>query len=241
MKNVHFILQGKGGIGKSVIASWLAQYYQAQNLPLACIDADPINTTLLGYKALQASHIQLMTGSQLDARRFDEMMERILSEDTHFIVDNGAASFIPLSNYLIENQAIDLIAQHHKQVVVHSIITGGQALIDTLNGFAQLVEQLPAQVVIIVWLNAFFGSIVADGKPFEQMQTYLKHRHRISGIIYVAKQSEETFGKDLACMLEKKLTFAQINAHPEFSLMAKQRLAMVKKVLFDQLHFLNLG
>lgn len=34
---VHFSLQGKGGVGKSVVASWLAQYFRSKDLFVTCI------------------------------------------------------------------------------------------------------------------------------------------------------------------------------------------------------------
>lgn len=235
MKKVHIVLQGKGGVGKSLVSSLLAQYHQEQDQPLRCIDTDPVNPTLLGYQAFDVLHIKLMDGSQLDERRFDPMMEELLNKDNHYVVDSGAASFIPITNYLIENNALGLINQSGKQVIVHSVVTGGQALLDTLNGLVQLVDQLPENTPIIVWLNEYFGKVTWKEKPFEEMKAYLKCKHRIKSIVYIARQSENTFGKDVAQMLNSKLTFAEVERHPDFSLMAKQRLVMVKRAIFNQI------
>jgi CO dehydrogenase nickel-insertion accessory protein CooC1 len=149
-KKVHITLQGKGGVGKSFAASLLVQYHQEYDPPVMSIDTDPVNATLSGYQAFATRRIELMDGSHLNERKFDEMMEAIFAEESHFVVDNGAASFIPLSNYLIENGAIDLIAGTGKQVVIHSVITGGQALLDTLGGFIQLATQMPESAQIVV-------------------------------------------------------------------------------------------
>ena len=45
MKEVHFIAQGKGGVGKSTIASFLGDYLQtkASSEKLHCFDTDPVN------------------------------------------------------------------------------------------------------------------------------------------------------------------------------------------------------
>jgi cellulose biosynthesis protein BcsQ len=235
MKKVHITLQGKGGVGKSLVASLLAQYHLEKDQSILCIDTDPINATLSGYAAFSAKYIRLMDGTRLDERQFDQMMESILENDAHHVIDNGASSFIPLSNYLIENNAIEMLQAARKQVVVHSVITGGQALLDTLNGFSQLAQQLPENVQIVVWLNEYFGQISLDSKHFEEMKAYTENKHRIHGLIRIPKQSSDTFGKDIAQMLDSKLTFADIDHHPDFGLMAKQRLSMVKKTLFDQM------
>jgi Mrp family chromosome partitioning ATPase len=36
--NVHLIRRGKGGVGKSVIASWLAEFLIKRGQPVRCID-----------------------------------------------------------------------------------------------------------------------------------------------------------------------------------------------------------
>lgn len=159
----------------------------------------------------------------------------MVEEDSHFVIDNGAASFIPLSYYIAENDAINLIAQHGKQVVIHTVITGGQAMRDTLAGFAQLVEQLPPDARIVVWLNEFFGDIEAEGKSFEEMRVYMNNRERVHGLVKIARQTGSTFGKDVQLMLDAKLTFDEVAASPNFGLMAKSRLAQVKKAIFEQL------
>jgi hypothetical protein len=235
MKKVHLTLQGKGGVGKSFAASLLVQYLQEKDQPVIAIDTDPVNATLSGYRSFSARRLELMDGSRLNERQFDEMMEWIVAEDSHFVIDNGASSFIPLSNYLIENSAIDLIAGAGKQVVIHSVVTGGQALLDTLAGFSQLARQLPENAPIVVWLNEYFGAIEANGKHFEEMKAYTMHKDRVTGIVRIARQTSDTFGKDVELMLDQKLTFADVAQRADFGLMAKQRLTMVKRALFLQL------
>jgi len=234
-KAVHFTLQGKGGVGKSLISSYIAQYLRQQGKPVVVVDTDPVNATLAGYKAFNAIHLELMKGGSLIERNFDTLIEKIIAEDTNFVIDNGAASFIPLSAYLVENDAINVIGNHGKQVVIHTVITGGQALRDTLAGFAALVENLPEQARIIVWLNEFFGDIEAEDKTFEEMRVYQNNIERVGGLVRIIQQTGSTFGKDVQLMLDKKLTFDEIAASPDFGLMAKSRLAQVKKAIFDQL------
>lgn len=236
---VHFILQGKGGVGKSLVAALLAQYFRqvltgAGLKDVQCIDTDPVNQTLVNYKALGATHIALMEGSKIDERKFDGLMERLLSEDGVFVVDNGASSFVPLSNYLIENQAIDMLREAGREVYIHCVVTGGQALLDTLHGFAQLASQAPTKN-IIVWENEYFGPIEADGKPFEQMKAFLNNQDKVRGVVKIAKRNADTFGKDIEEMASRKLTFAEVLAGSDFTIMAKQRIKTVQRDINDQL------
>jgi CO dehydrogenase nickel-insertion accessory protein CooC1 len=57
MKNtVHFILQGKGGIGKTLVSTLLANWIRTKDaLPLRCFDTDQENATFSRYKALPSS------------------------------------------------------------------------------------------------------------------------------------------------------------------------------------------
>jgi CO dehydrogenase nickel-insertion accessory protein CooC1 len=52
---VHLSLQGKGCIGRSLVASLLSQYFkQRKGITVRCIDADPVNQKLAQYKELGA-------------------------------------------------------------------------------------------------------------------------------------------------------------------------------------------
>jgi hypothetical protein len=235
MKQVHFTLQGKGGVGKSFVSALITQYLRAQGEQVTAIDTDPVNATLAGYKAFDTQRLELMEGGSLVERNFDQLIERVVEEDTNFVIDNGAASFIPLSYYIAENDAINLIGDNGKQVVIHTVITGGQAIRDTLAGFASLVEQMPGNAQIVVWLNEFFGDIEAEGKTFEEMKVYQNNKDRVKGIVRIARQTGSTFGKDIQLMLDSKLTFDEVAQSPEFGLMAKSRLSQVRKGIFEQL------
>jgi hypothetical protein len=176
-----------------------------------------------------------MQGGSLIERNFDQMMEQIVSTDSHFIVDSGAPTFLPLSNYLIENDAFRIMDEAGNKAVVHVVIAGGQALEDTLLGLARLSEQLPLETELVVWLNEYFGLISADGKGFEQMKVYEDHRHRITAIVRIAQQTSTTFGADVREMLERRLTFSEIERSEHFGLMGRQRLVSVKRAIFEQL------
>lgn len=235
MKDVHIILQGKGGVGKSLVASLIAQYLQQNRPPVVCIDTDPVNATLSGYKGFDVRRIELTDGARIDERRFDGMIETVISENVHFVIDNGAASFMPLSNYLIENDAASVIADAGKRVILHTVITGGQALLDTAGGLDKLASSVPESAGIFVWLNGYFGEVAHEGKSFEQLNVYKKHKDRIAGIIDIPRRTSETFVRDVEDMLRDKLTFDEAVNAPANGVMVKQRLKSVQKDLFTRM------
>ena len=50
MATIHFILQGKGGVGKSMIAVMLCQALRHFGKEVIAFDTDPVNATLAGFK-----------------------------------------------------------------------------------------------------------------------------------------------------------------------------------------------
>ena len=127
VKNIIAVASGKGGVGKSLVASLLCQYLIEQGREILAFDTDPLNQTLTGYKDLPVKELHLMKGDDIDRRRFDQLIEDILTAPGDVVVDNGAASFVPLSAYLKENQTIDFIEESGIRVLIHTVFTGGQA------------------------------------------------------------------------------------------------------------------
>ncbi len=235
-RKVHFILQGKGGVGKSFVAALLAQHYQANGRgAVVCVDTDPVNATFSGYEAFNTRRVELLDNGIVDSGRFDELMMAIVTEDADFIVDNGASCFIPLTKYLFESNALAVIASTGREVVFHSVLTGGYGLRDTVAGFDWLAENMPVETRIVVWLNEFFGPIEVEGKGFEDMKVYERHRARIAALLRLPKQNEQTFGRDLKVMLDQRLTFAEAKASSHFNLFAKQRISMMERQLLEQI------
>lgn len=126
---IHLTLQGKGGVGKSLVAVIIAQYLAQRGLKVQCIDTDPLNRTFAQYTALGADRIQVRDEhNRIDQRSFDGLLERFLTEHgATFVVDNGASTFLPLWHYLLENRALEYLQENHCKVYVHTVITGGQA------------------------------------------------------------------------------------------------------------------
>lgn len=235
MAKIHMILQGKGGVGKSFISSTLAQHQLAKGKKPLCVDTDPVNATFHGFKKLNVRKINVMVGDEIDPRKFDDLIELIATAKSDVIIDNGASTFVPMSHYLISNQIPALLREMKHELVVHTVITGSQALMDTLTGFRNLVNQFPAETVFVVWLNPYWGEIAMDGKQFEEMKTYLDYKSRVSAIIRIPQYKADTFGKDLSQILQAKLTFNEALENPSLPVMVRQRLNIIKKQLFTNL------
>jgi GTPase SAR1 family protein len=235
MTRINIVLQGKGGVGKSMLASTLAQYKADRGQRPLCIDTDPVNATFAGFKALDVARVEIMEGDEINPRLFDRMVERACESSTDVVIDNGASSFVPLAHYLISNEVPAMLRDMGHELVIHTVITGGQALVDTVSGFAQLAGQFPAEALFVVWLNPYFGPIEHEGRSFEQMKAYRENRARVTALVQVPAFKAETHGFDFAQMLQARQTFDEALASPDVALMTKQRLTLVRRRLWEQL------
>jgi CO dehydrogenase nickel-insertion accessory protein CooC1 len=67
--DVHLVLNDKGGVGKSVVATWLAKFLVSRGRSVRCIDGDPVNRSFSQYKALGAE--------KLDPVNDDGLIQRV--------------------------------------------------------------------------------------------------------------------------------------------------------------------
>jgi hypothetical protein len=235
MSNVHIVLQGKGGVGKSLAATMLAQFLKSRGETPLCIDTDPTNATFSGFKALNVRKLALLENGDINSRNFDAMMELIVGSKDTVVVDSGASTYNPLSSYMFDNAAPEVIADHGHQLILHTIIVGGQHLVDTLSGFAAIAEAFPAPAVIVVWLNPYHGPIETEGKTFEQMKAYREVKDRVAAIVKLPDLKRETFGADVQEMLAERKTLEEAMASETLPLMQRHRLGRVRDAVFGEL------
>ena len=235
MKEVHFIAQGKGGVGKSTIAAFLADYLKNKSdMPLHCFDTDPVNPTFSRYKDFQAEVIKILTDSNdIDTRFFDGLIEKLVEKDGIGVVDNGAATFIPLMSYLAENEVASLLAENGVRFVIHVPLQGGQVLKDCMTGLTQILNSIQAEIV--VWLNEFQGAIEMEGKQFTELNTYQQNKNRIIGIVNVQSRNPDTYGIDIHKMSNLNLSLTEAATSNQLGMMPRQRIKTVQKDLYEQL------
>ncbi len=164
---------------------------------------------------------------------------QLLSGDGASIVDTGASTFLPFWNYVLENEILPLLAGQGRQVYIHCVVTGGQAMTDTLNGLDRLA-QTASQRALVVWLNEFFGEVREGSRPFEQFKLAQDLAPKLVGSVLIRKRNPDTFEDDVQQMLRARLTFDEAIAAEAFSLVSKQRLQIVRRELFEQLDGLGL-
>ena len=235
MAKIHMLLQGKGGVGKSFIASVVAQYKLAKGHKPLCIDTDPVNATFFGFKALKVKRLELMDGEEINPRNFDALVELVAPSKNDVVIDNGASSFVQLAHYLVTNEVPQLLQDMGHELVIHSVITGGQAFDDTMHNLKEIVPQFPPEALFVVWLNPYWGPIEDQGKPFEQLAEYAAMKDRLSALLTIPTLKAETYGRDLTDLLQSRQTFDEALAKDSLTIMTRQRLKIIRDQLFAQL------
>lgn len=233
MATVHFIQQGKGGVGKSMIAAILYQVLGYAGKEVAAFDTDPVNATLSGFKEFSVTLLDILRNGDIDPRQFDSLIDTIieLAPDTHAIVDNGASSFLALNSYVKENNILGLLQEEGHSIFLHSVVTGGQAIGDTVLGLRSLALGF-SSTPIVVWLNPYFGEIIMDGRPFEEFKVYQEFSSQFHAIITIPQGNKATIGKDLETMFAKRQSFeTAINSSQ--SIVVRSRLERYRHELIE--------
>jgi hypothetical protein len=236
---VHFVLQAKGGIGKSFVSTLLAQHVINETGAVRCFDTDQENTTFKHYAALAVRHVSLANESRLiDPKKFDCLMETLLTEDGNYVIDTGANTFSNLLAYMVENEVFALLRQARKATYVHTIVGGGDTLADTANGFYAIAQSVSG-ARIVLWFNEHFGEIrTAEGKPFTETQAYRQSAGRLTGTVNLYRRNPATFGEDIRKLNTRRHTIAQALASNDYTLMEKKRIKTFGRDVFDQLRVL---
>tara|TARA_R110000868_G_scaffold143574_1_gene361912 strand:+ start:19222 stop:19950 length:729 start_codon:yes stop_codon:yes gene_type:complete len=228
MAKVYMTLQGKGGVGKSLVSSFVAQYFLEQGVQPRCVDTDPVNQTFGAYKAFNPTLLKLGDNAdEIDQRAFDGLIEEIMEapDDAVFVVDNGAATFLPLINYLAGSEAVSVLTEAGHSVVPISILTGGQSLRDTAEGLSKLAAMVP-DVPLLVVLNEYFGPVQKDGVEVTDTKLFKSLGRRIQSVIVLPSVTASTYGRDLENVLSRHLTFAECAVAEDLSVMERHRLGI---------------
>lgn len=232
--SVHFILQGKGGIGKTLTAAILAQYID-DRFPgtLECYDTDQENATFADYKAFNVKLVNVMNEDRtINRKMFDTMLLEVFPSTKNIVIDNGANTFSPLMSYLLENDFIDLMLESGKRVYIHTIIGGGDNLKDTTAGFVSLAKQTSCPMV--VWLNENASWGTTDN--FIESKTFIENSENVKGVILLQGRNSDTFGHDIRQMNKARKTLKEISAPDSgFNVLEISRLGTVIRDVYKKL------
>ena len=230
---LHIIMQGKGGVGKSTVARFLAEFLLNRGKTPVCFDLDAVNPSFSAVKALNATASDIMDGDLIDPRKFDAVVETVLETAEDVVIDCGASTFNPMLAYIDEIDLFAVLGDAGFDVHLHTVIAGGADLQDTAQGFATLAWRFGGAAQIVVWLNPKNGSVEMAGKPFETWPVTRDNHEHLKGFVSLPILGPRTAAVDLTELLSKGLTFAEaIDGKSSLPAMARHRLRRVRGTIF---------
>ena len=128
MSHIHFIGGEKGGVGKSLAARVLAQYFIDRSMPFVGFDTDRSHGALMRFYAGYASPVLVDRYEALDA-----IVEAAVDQpDRRVLVDLAAQTHDPLVRWMDESGVLNLLDETRSQVYYWHVMDAGKDSVDLL-------------------------------------------------------------------------------------------------------------
>jgi len=148
MRSLNFIGGEKGGVGKSVTARVLAQYFIDKGRPFTGFDTDRSHTSFSRFYADQASHIVVDKYEGLDhiANMFDEGTASVDRKSA--IVDLAAQTATPLVRWIKDSDVLPMLAEMGVTVNLWHLADAGRDSIELLDKLLNTYGPGPNYIVV---------------------------------------------------------------------------------------------
>ena len=147
---IHLIGGEKGGVGKSMVARLLAQYFIDHEMPFIGFDTDRSHGALLRYYAGYASPVLADRYEAMDA-----IVEAAAEQPgRRVLVDLAAQTHAPLVQWMEESGVLDLADVSGMSVYYWHVMDAGRDSVDLL---AKLLDQFGARLHYVLVRNQLRG------------------------------------------------------------------------------------
>jgi hypothetical protein len=145
MSTVHLVGGEKGGVGKSVMARVLAQYFIDRGLKFVGVDADNSHGALLRYYSefSQAADLESFSSA-------DQILDRALGSDRRVLVDLPAQSARLLERWMTAGDVPSYASQMGVNMVFWHVSDGG---FDSVNELERVSRMFAAPMTYVVVKN----------------------------------------------------------------------------------------
>jgi len=150
MSYIHFIGGEKGGVGKSLVARVLAQYFVDRNIPFTGFDTDKSHGALLRFYADFAAPAVLDRHDSLDP-----IIELALEDpQRRILVDLAAQTQQSVGKWLDDAEVVELAQEHGLTLTWWHVMDAGRDSVDLLR---QWLDQFGGRVKLVIVLNEVRG------------------------------------------------------------------------------------
>jgi hypothetical protein len=150
MGELHLIGGEKGGVGKSVVARLLAQYWLDHAKPFTSFDTDRSHGALLRYYRDFSQPIEISRVEDLD-----QLIEASAPPDARVLVDLAAQTGRDLYDWLDAGEVLELAREHGIRLVLWHVMDDGK---DSVTVLSRLLERYGERANYVVVHNKGRGS-----------------------------------------------------------------------------------
>ena len=150
MTNIHLIGGEKGGVGKSVVARLLAQYFIDNSIPFLGFDSDRSHGALLRFYAGYASPVVIDRYESLDS-----IVEAAAEQpERRILVDLAAQTQEPLTKWMEESQLLEVAPDIGLQIRYWHVMDSGKDCVDLLK---LLLDRYEGRLKYVIVQNQLRG------------------------------------------------------------------------------------
>lgn len=150
MSNIHFIGGEKGGVGKSVVARILAQYFIDNDIPFLGFDSDKSHGALLRFYTGFASPVVVDKFESLDS--VIEAAEA--NPGRRILVDLAAQTHQSLVRWIDDSGLLELVDELGFTLTYWHVLDAGRDSVDLLR---KLLDQFGGRLDLVLVLNEIRG------------------------------------------------------------------------------------
>jgi hypothetical protein len=166
MARIHFIGGEKGGVGKSVVARLLAQYWIDQNTAWRGFDTDRSHGALLRYYDGFAEPIEVTVPEQLD-----RIMEAAGDDVREILVDLAAQSEHSLHQWIDSADVLGLASELSTEVFFWHVMDDGKDSVDLLGRLFERYGDTARYVIVLNHGRGSDFSMFHESTAYERTQT----------------------------------------------------------------------
>ena len=185
MTNIHLVGGEKGGVGKSLVARLLAQYFIDHSIPFLGFDSDRSHGALMRFYAGFASPVLVDRYETLDAIVEAAMENR----ERRILVDLAAQTQEPLTRWMDESELLSLAPELGLDIRYWHVMDNGRDSVDLLKRLFDQYEDRLHYVIVQNQLRGDDFEILRTSGLLERAQTLN------AGVIAIKRLQESSMTK----------------------------------------------
>lgn len=196
MKNkLNIILSPKGGIGKTMISTYLAEFLKDKfkGMNIICMDADNASQSFGQWDEFNVNPIRTFKNLSTELNELIEFFNSTIeTKDTIYIVDTGAAEYATITSFMGKINEVYNMIKENNEIVIHTII-GDKQLLDITTTAIDDITNVLQKPRIALWVNDYFG---LSPKFEESINEIIENYDNITPIYLYNKNLNATFIKE---------------------------------------------